>query len=235
MQTCSKCGTVAPGPAPFCSVCGASLVVGGVMPAIPPPPIATKTSGFAIAGFVLSFVCGVLGLIFSLLGYSEAKKSNGRITGEGFALAGIIISIVSIVGAILMWWLMFRTIDEIGKLVDETGPRIELRTLGTRAQQYYLEHGEYPKFDVPATTACCDDPDQRCAQDWNAPEWRALDFRADSFSNRRYRYGYRSTPSGFEAMAVGDSDCDGDEVTFTLRVEPGGRVSRESIQRSGQD
>jgi hypothetical protein len=56
------------------------------------PPI-RRTSGMAIAGFVLSFFCGLLGLIFSILGYNECKKQPGIVTGEGFAVAGIIISI----------------------------------------------------------------------------------------------------------------------------------------------
>lgn len=48
----------------------------------------------AIAGFVLSFLFALLGLIFSIIGYNECKKSGGTIGGEGLALAGIIISIV---------------------------------------------------------------------------------------------------------------------------------------------
>jgi hypothetical protein len=57
-------------------------------------PVPTRTSGMAIAGFVLSFFCALLGLIFSCIGYSECKKSNGTVTGEGLAIAGIIISIL---------------------------------------------------------------------------------------------------------------------------------------------
>jgi hypothetical protein len=60
----------------------------------PEPGIQTRTSGMAITGFVLSFFCGLLGLIFSLIGYNECKASNGTVGGEGLALAGIIISIV---------------------------------------------------------------------------------------------------------------------------------------------
>jgi hypothetical protein len=56
----------------------------------------TGTSGMAIAGFVLAFLCSVLGLIFSILGYKECKRSNGTLGGEGLALAGIIISIVGL-------------------------------------------------------------------------------------------------------------------------------------------
>jgi hypothetical protein len=66
------------------------------------PPVQTGTSGMAIAGFVLSFFCGLLGLIFSIIGYNECKASDGRIGGEGLALAGIIISIVTLLLGILM-------------------------------------------------------------------------------------------------------------------------------------
>ena len=58
------------------------------------PPVMPRTSGMAIAGFVLSFFCAILGLIFSIIGYNEAKKSNGMVTGEGLAIAGIVISIL---------------------------------------------------------------------------------------------------------------------------------------------
>ncbi len=66
-------------------------------------PLPTRTSGMAIAGFVLSFFCSVLGIIFSCIGYSECKKSNGQVTGEGLAIAGIIISIIGLLLSIV-WW-----------------------------------------------------------------------------------------------------------------------------------
>jgi hypothetical protein len=59
------------------------------------PPI--RTSGMAIAGFILSFFGGILGLVFSILGYNEAKNSGGAVGGQGLGLAGIIISIVMMV------------------------------------------------------------------------------------------------------------------------------------------
>ncbi len=99
---CSVCGTPFTVGATFCSKCGNNLsAVSGIPPGMPmmPPmmdmPMMTRTSGMAIAGFVLSFFCGLLGLIFSCIGYSECKKSGGTVTGDGLALAGIIISIVS--------------------------------------------------------------------------------------------------------------------------------------------
>lgn len=234
-MTCSKCGTVAARPGPFCSSCGTSLVAGGVMPPMPPPPIITKTSGLAITGFVLSFVCGVLGLIFSIIGYNECKKSKGRITGEGFALAGIVISIVSVVCAVLMWWLILRVGSAIDGVIDESSPRMTLRSMVRRAEQYQIEHGQYPTGDFAPTHACCNERRERCNPDWNAPQWRAIGFEStDGWSSDRYRFGYRSTPTKFEAIAVGDSDCDGDEVTLTL-VHSADGESPESIQRTGDD
>jgi hypothetical protein len=56
-----------------------------------------STSGLAIAGFVLAFFCGLLGLILSAIAKSDIAKSNGRLGGDGLATAGIVISIVNMV------------------------------------------------------------------------------------------------------------------------------------------
>ena len=44
----------------------------------------------ARTGFILSFIFPLLGLVFSIIGYSKAKYMND--SGKGLALAGIIIS-----------------------------------------------------------------------------------------------------------------------------------------------
>jgi hypothetical protein len=62
-----------------------------------PPVVAPHWSGTAIAGFCLSFFCGILGLIFSIMGHRECKASNGAVQGEGLAIAGIVISILNII------------------------------------------------------------------------------------------------------------------------------------------
>jgi hypothetical protein len=118
-MTCQRCLTLNTQGAVVCSACGAPLMApppgAGYGPGYgyPPPGYGhsspylsgpTRTSGMAIAGFVLSFFCGLLGLIFSIIGYNECKNANGEVSGEGLALAGIIISIVSMVLGIL--WAM---------------------------------------------------------------------------------------------------------------------------------
>ncbi len=52
-----------------------------------------ETNILAIVGFILSFFIAIAGLICSILGYKRAPEMNGN--GKSLALAGIIISIVS--------------------------------------------------------------------------------------------------------------------------------------------
>ena len=60
-------------------------------------------SGFAIAGFVLALlglygVGSVLGIIFSVIGRNRARRTGQR--GEGLAVAGIVIGIVTLLAFI---------------------------------------------------------------------------------------------------------------------------------------
>lgn len=63
---------------------------------------APKTNGMAIAGFVCSLLCSPLGLIFSILGMSQTSKDPSQ-GGRGLAIAGLVISIVSLVLTIVFW------------------------------------------------------------------------------------------------------------------------------------
>jgi hypothetical protein len=64
----------------------------GVQPGMP-----QRTSGMAIAGFVLSFFCALLGLIFSAVAMGEINRSGGTVGGKGLAIAGLVISIVNMI------------------------------------------------------------------------------------------------------------------------------------------
>ncbi|RSX55121.1 peptidyl-prolyl cis-trans isomerase [Bifidobacterium dolichotidis] len=58
-------------------------------------PQSLKYNGMAIAGFILSFLVPILGVIFSAIGLSRIKKNPAK--GKGLAIAGLIISIALIV------------------------------------------------------------------------------------------------------------------------------------------
>ena len=79
-------------------------------------PQSDTANSYAIAGFVLSFIVPLVGLIISVLGYRKAKEMNG--CGKGFAVAGIVISAVSLGSVLLIvvpvMIIYFAVIVEVG-------------------------------------------------------------------------------------------------------------------------
>lgn len=59
------------------------------------------SNGMAITGFVLAFIFPVLGLLFSIIGLNRSKEMINN-KGRGLAIAGIVISSVSLVIALLV-------------------------------------------------------------------------------------------------------------------------------------
>lgn len=69
----------------------------GTPPDVPTPP---TTSGKAIASLILGLfsfctvVTGILGILFGLLGLRDINRSQGRVSGKGLAISGLILSIL---------------------------------------------------------------------------------------------------------------------------------------------
>jgi type IV pilus assembly protein PilA len=82
--------------------------------------------------------------------------------------------------------------------------------------------GKYPTVTAPLTPAvsCCQSNaggKGQCAggdPQWQGKQWMALDFTIED--PHRFRYSMESTADRFVAKAVGDLDCDGKEITYTL-------------------
>ncbi len=113
---CPNCGVPVSDGANFCEKCGAPVAIAeenttawgaemnaNTFYAQPAAPVATKSSGKGVAGFVLALVgmftggliLGILGIIFSVMGLKEIGR-DPSLTGRGMALAGLIISIVQL-------------------------------------------------------------------------------------------------------------------------------------------
>lgn len=76
----------------------------------PPPPPGygyygppRGTNGFAIASLVCAFVCAPLGVTFGVMARKQIRESGQD--GDGLALAGIIVSAVSI-ALLVVWFLL---------------------------------------------------------------------------------------------------------------------------------
>ena len=101
---CQRCGNVLnPGDA-FCTVCGSSAMMYQQQPMYYSQ---NNDNGMAITGFVLSFIFPLLGLIFSIIGYSKAKYMNDA--GKGLALAGIIISSIFMFLGLMLFIILLAT------------------------------------------------------------------------------------------------------------------------------
>jgi hypothetical protein len=83
-----------------------------------------KNSSLAIWSLVLGilspFCCGFISaipaIILGHIGRSEIRKSNGRLTGSGMALAGLILGYVGIVCTIA-----FFALGMLGVILEEMG------------------------------------------------------------------------------------------------------------------
>lgn len=186
-----------------------------------------RTSGLAIAGFVCSFFFGLLGLIFSVMGYNECKRSGGTVGGAGLAIAGIVISIFWIVVFLLgiVAAIAIPAFMDTMKVTKRTDAEVQLQKIGRRAVEEYTVNATFPPAAAPLTPAvdCCTQNAsfrRKCAAsptDWDAPGWRALDFTVDEESYYQYSYEPLNGGAAFVARAVGDLDCDGTTVTWELR------------------
>ena len=105
---CSKCGKEGKANAKFCEFCGNQMVEETVT-TVESEPV-TPRNGMALAGFILSFFVPVLGLIFSIIGAAKAPRLNGD--RKGLAIAGIIISAITIVVRIFFGFGMYAGILE---------------------------------------------------------------------------------------------------------------------------
>jgi hypothetical protein len=147
---------MAPGTA-FCSVCGANLTNVGqqAMPGAPSPVVVVqvqqRTSGMAIAGFVLSFFCGLLGLIFSVMGRNECKRSNGSVGGAGLAVAGIVISILHLVASVAYVLLVFVFVARVQHQFGQSKNDI------ARATAKSIAYEAYPQWSTAHPNKQCPD------------------------------------------------------------------------------
>ena len=139
-------------------------------------------------------------------------------TERGFTLIELMI-VVAIIG-ILAAVAIPKFLDYMKK-GKRTEAELNLNAINKAADSEYSENTTYPQAAQGATpgVTCCAQAGKKCAvvqADWNGvPAWDALGFEMTQAFY--FQYTYNSAVSNlFKAEAIGDLDCDGISVTYTL-------------------
>ena len=112
MKYCSKCGAQLADDDDYCYFCGTKFDEVKKEEQKEQPTFRDQSyyedkyygqrpNTIALVGFVFSFISPIVGLILSIIGLNKARQMNGL--GKGYAIAGIIISIVSMILSVLLY------------------------------------------------------------------------------------------------------------------------------------
>jgi type IV pilus assembly protein PilA len=147
---CPACGNPVGADETFCRVCGRQLKATPHMAAPAGSPTAADTSGKAVASlvfglFLFFFPFSIVAIIFGHLSLSDIKKSAGRLTGRGLAIAGLLlgyagvafIPIVLIIAAIAI-----PNVLRARMAANESSAVAGTRTLMTAEMSYASGHPE---------------------------------------------------------------------------------------------
>jgi prepilin-type N-terminal cleavage/methylation domain-containing protein len=142
---------------------------------------------------------------------------------RGFTLIELMI-VVAIVGILAS--VAIPAFMDYVKRSKKSEATLQLNKIGKNAKRNYGEAASYPQGSAGPTPApvipnrgCCGSAGSRpnhCAANpaaWTGV-WRSLDFEIDE--DTLFYYGYDGVAQSFTATAIGDLDCDGTEVTYTL-------------------
>lgn len=152
---CLGCGSSMVEGERFCGVCGRDSEAGTSVPRIDPGVafgLAPETSGKAIFSLIASFFIiilpfSIVAVVFGHLALSEIRKSGGRLTGKGLAIAGIVLGylgtafFLALLG-IGIWVDRTRSTRRSGLASGETSVIATVRTLNTAEIAYRQAHRE---------------------------------------------------------------------------------------------
>jgi competence protein ComGC len=145
-----------------CIGCGQPLTVPqaseapvGMRPVLQPsaqPNVQPVTHGGAVASLImgiLSFLClgpvlGIPAIIAGHMARSKIAKSGGRLTGEGIALAGLILGYVNLALLPLMAAIAIPSFVNARSKSQQAACMNNLRQISAAADQYALDHGKAP-------------------------------------------------------------------------------------------
>ena len=103
-MNCPKCNRKNSDDSIYCMYCGKELKVEEKITTEAAKTNQSRLNPLALAGFIVSMasasigllgIVGIVGIVLSAIGLSQINKNNDR--GRGFALAGLIVGIISLI------------------------------------------------------------------------------------------------------------------------------------------
>ena len=143
---CQQCGVENSDQAQSCSGCGSPLQVTQAMPSA-----AAKTSGLAIAAFVMGLLCLTCvgwpflflpAIICGIIALIMIANSQGRLKGMGFAITGLVLPIVL---APILMAILLPALNNVKILAQSVVCGTNLKGLGNAMMVYANDYdGQFP-------------------------------------------------------------------------------------------
>jgi len=179
-----------------------------------------KNSGLAIASLVCGIVgpctlglASIAGLILGIVGLKKIKAGGGAVGGRGLAIAGIIVSVATlIIGLILAviiagaWFFAGHKSAVRSEQARISAAREEIANLWTAIDAYELDFGRYPSAEEGLRALI--DPPQDPTR-WRGP-YLNRDVPKDPWGNPYvYRYPGRHNTNGYDLYSFGPDGQEG--------------------------
>ena len=175
-------------------------------------PAPKKTSLWAITSFILGlaslptlFIAGIPAVVCGHVALNDIRKSTGQLTGQGLAIAGLVLGYIGIGFTFFALILAGMLIPALGKAREEARQlkcKNNLKQLGTALQQYLDGPGGHRYFPYPAN-------DTNFVRPGQGNITKGTGFSGASFLAALYWSGVITEPNIFICPSTSDDNFNG--------------------------
>ena len=144
---CPHCGHQLSAHAVFCPNCGQAVPSITATQNAEIDPKAVMSMALGALSILLSVFVGIPAVVLGHLSKASIRRSNGRLKGDGMALAGLILGYISVFLLPVIASVVFVAVPNVFRtkiVTNETTAVSTLKTIHVAAESYQLEHQEYP-------------------------------------------------------------------------------------------
>ncbi len=138
-------------------------------------------------------------------------KNKKQLRGFTLIELMIVVAIIGILAAVAIPAFM-----DYMKKAKTTEATVQLNKLGKNSKAYYIANAVYYATSASVQPASITTCGTKQTGVWTASAWMVLDFQVDEPGLFQYEYTGGTTTAS--ATAVGDLDCDGTKITYTLNL-----------------